>query len=173
MALETLYENDYASGDGQSPAKQLRLVVNIHHPPAFAIVIQFDLRFGSVIPSISKGCDIITVLYSPNFWSINPWQQLVFFLNPCLSWVLWVGDGVFPPCYRWATVVLPAQFGEQVGDSCGIQFHSLHPHMESCKAGRNGVFKGGSFFECPEGIEKKKVHLFFSAVGLGRCFLNF
>jgi len=25
------------------------------------------------------------------------------------------------------------KFGEQVGDSCGIQFHSLHPHMESCK----------------------------------------
>ena len=43
--------------------------------------------------------------------------------------------------FRRVTVVLPAQFGEQVGDPCGIQFHSLHPHMESCKAGRNGVFK--------------------------------
>ena len=30
----------------------------------------------------------------------------------------------------------PAQFGAQVGDQCAIQFHSLHPHMESCKAGR-------------------------------------
>jgi len=25
------------------------------------------------------------------------------------------------------------KFGQQVGDPCGIQFHSLHPHMESCK----------------------------------------
>ena len=36
----------------------------------------------------------------------------------------------------------PAQFGAQVGDQCAIQFHSLHPHMESCKAGR--VFQGAS-----------------------------
>ena len=37
MALETMDENDYESRDGQSPAKQLRLVVNIHHPLAFGI----------------------------------------------------------------------------------------------------------------------------------------
>ena len=150
MALETLYENDYASGDAQSPAKQLRLVVNIHHPPAFAIVIQFIPIWFMV-----RICDSIPFKrlwhhYSIIFAEFLKHQSVTTtsVLSQSMSFLgsLGVGDGVFPPCYRWATVVLPAQFGEQVGDSCGIQFHSLHPHMESCKAGRNGVFKGGSFW---------------------------
>lgn len=155
MALETLKENDYASGDGQSPAKQLRLVVNIHHPPAFAIVIQLDLRFEFAIPSQK----VVIYHYSIIFAEFLKHQsvttsalfQSMSFLDS-LGVRGWCFSAVLP---LFSRLSLENKWVIHAGSNFTVFIHTWsHARLEGMGFSRR------KFFWISGGYRWKKVHLF-------------